>query len=135
MRSATIAFKTELVVEECCVCGVAFAFPYTLQVSLRKTRASFFCPIGHSQGYSGETEEDTLRKQLARAEASAASWRDSYNEEWAQRKSVERQLSATKGVLTRTKNRVAHGVCPCCNRSFQNLQRHMQGKHPDYETA
>lgn len=22
--------------------------------------------------------------------------------------------------------------CPCCNRTFQNLQRHMTSKHPDY---
>jgi hypothetical protein len=30
---------------------------------------------------------------------------------------------------------VANGVCPCCNRTFQNLARHMAGKHPDYEEA
>jgi hypothetical protein len=23
-------------------------------------------------------------------------------------------------------------VCPCCNRSFQNLRRHMATKHPEF---
>jgi hypothetical protein len=23
-------------------------------------------------------------------------------------------------------------VCPCCQRSFQNLSRHMKTKHPEY---
>lgn len=41
----------------------------------------------------------------------------------------------TKGVVTRTRNRIANGVCPCCDRSFTNLQRHMASKHPDYAHA
>jgi hypothetical protein len=24
------------------------------------------------------------------------------------------------------------GVCPCCNRTFQQLARHMKAKHPGY---
>lgn len=40
-----------------------------------------------------------------------------------------------KGVATRLKNRAAHGVCPCCNRTFQQLARHMSAKHPDFKTA
>lgn len=31
------------------------------------------------------------------------------------------------------KNRVANGVCPCCNRHFENLERHMKGQHPDFQ--
>lgn len=27
--------------------------------------------------------------------------------------------------------RIHNGVCPCCNRSFVNLQRHMKTKHPE----
>lgn len=26
----------------------------------------------------------------------------------------------------------ACGVCPCCNRSFTNVRRHMTSQHPDY---
>jgi hypothetical protein len=33
------------------------------------------------------------------------------------------------------RKRIQSGVCPCCNRTFENLGRHMKSKHPafDYE--
>lgn len=27
--------------------------------------------------------------------------------------------------------RIGAGICPCCNRTFSQLARHMQSKHPD----
>lgn len=50
----------------------------------------------------------------------------------SERNAAQRALRATKGRLTKTKKRIANGVCPCCNRHFVNLERHMTGKHPDY---
>jgi hypothetical protein len=47
-----------------------------------------------------------------------------------------RSHAATKGHVTRKKRqleRVASGVCPCCNRSFVNLRRHMKTQHPEFE--
>lgn len=41
-------------------------------------------------------------------------------------------VDETKAAHTRTKNRIAKGVCPCCSRTFLDLQRHMQTKHPDF---
>lgn len=43
--------------------------------------------------------------------------------------------AVTKGKLTKTRNRIAKGVCPCCNRSFVNLGKHMAGQHPDFGAA
>lgn len=37
-----------------------------------------------------------------------------------------------RGVVTKTKNRIGKGVCPCCNRTFVELARHIATKHPDY---
>lgn len=48
------------------------------------------------------------------------------------RQHVENQLRATKGVVTKIKKRVSKGVCPCCNRSFENLKNHMESQHPEY---
>ncbi|HEX9950777.1 MAG TPA: hypothetical protein VGB53_03340 [Rubricoccaceae bacterium] len=39
----------------------------------------------------------------------------------------KRRAAAQKGAHTRTKKRIAAGVCPCCNRTFQDLARHMAG--------
>jgi hypothetical protein len=48
------------------------------------------------------------------------------------REDTERRLSAQKGATTRAKKRHAAAVCPCCNRSFVQLRRHMENKHPGY---
>jgi len=45
---------------------------------------------------------------------------------------TKRQKAAAKGQLTKTKRRVANGVCPCCNRTFADLSAHMHGQHPEY---
>ena len=39
---------------------------------------------------------------------------------------------AAKGQISKLKKRASAGVCPCCNRSFQNLRRHMGNKHPEF---
>lgn len=52
-----------------------------------------------------------------------------------ERRDMERSRNAYKGQVTKVKNRVSKGVCPCCNRYFKNLHRHMENKHPDYAEA
>jgi hypothetical protein len=54
--------------------------------------------------------------------------RNAENETEAERRSK----AAYKGQLTKVRRKVANGSCPCCNRHFENLQRHMQTKHPEY---
>jgi len=84
----------------------------------------FTAQRGHPQIYT-ETELDKLRRHLKFAEGSAERAR-------TQAESERRHRIAIKGQLTKTKNRIANGVCPCCNRSFSNLQRHMSGQHPQF---
>jgi septal ring factor EnvC (AmiA/AmiB activator) len=122
---ATFAGYTTLYAQTCCNCGVLFAIPELMDDQRRRDHQNFWCPNGHSQHYTGETDEQKLRKvrdQLAREQAS-------HDQTLA-------SLSATKGVVTKQRKkleRVAKGVCPCCNRSFSDLKKHMQTKHPDYE--
>lgn len=129
-----LTFQVELVVETCCKCGTTFAMTEELQKARRRDHMLFYCPLGHGQYYSGKSDEEKLREQLERAQKEIKRVQADYEYEWSTRKAAERSLSATRGVLTRTKNRIAKGVCPCCNRTFQNLGRHMQGQHPDYQT-
>jgi chemotaxis response regulator CheB len=51
------------------------------------------------------------------------------------RSDFTREHSATRAQLTKTKKRVANGVCPCCNRTFKQLARHMKAKHPEFVGA
>lgn len=130
---AKLQIEIEFVVVNCCQCNMPFALTDDFQVARRRDHAWFYCPLGHAQHYSGKSDEEKLRDQLRRAQEATKRAQADYEQEWQMRKATERSLSATKGVLTRTKKRIARGVCPCCNRTFQNLSRHMEGQHPDYE--
>jgi uncharacterized Zn finger protein (UPF0148 family) len=130
--SRTITLETTLELHNCPVCGVAYAGPAQLFESRRADHGSFYCPNGHSLSYPQQSDAE---KAQAEAEKYKKLWKqeqkyaaDVLNE----RNAAQRSLRATKGVLTRTKNRIANGVCPCCNRSFAQLERHMQTKHPEY---
>lgn len=126
MRHDIITTNQTLVVEQCYKCAVLFAFPYELQQSLLKDHSrEFYCPNGHSQHYIGKTEAEKERERAERAERRLANANDDLQVERLSHRS-------TKGQLTKTKKRVANGVCPCCNRSFADLGRHMAGQHPDY---
>jgi hypothetical protein len=75
---------------------------------------------------SAETKETCLEKQLAAERAQ-------HDQTRADRDANRRQLSASRGQVTKIKNRVGNGVCPCCDRSFTNLRRHMSTQHPAWK--
>lgn len=126
----TLTYSGELTVTQCW-CGLGHAVPVTLLAEKKRTGGQIFCPLGHSGVFKG-SENDRLKQQLRDAEARLTHARDERDWERERRHSTERSLAATKGVLTRTKKRIAAGVCPCCHRTFQQLGRHMAGQHPDY---
>lgn len=125
----TMNASLTLVVETCCKCGIAFAMPHDWQAERRRLRDTFHCPAGHGQRYIGETDEQRKIRQLE-AERSRLEQRERVERE--AREHAQRRLAATKGVLTRTKNRIAAGTCPCCDKTFKHLTRHMADAHPDY---
>lgn len=135
MSKTTIAHEVTLEVIHCPNCGTSFGVVEHLLNSLRKNHGSFYCPSGHSMSYgesSQEREIAKLEKQLNQVKEDSSYWQSEANQKARDLQHTERRLSATKGVLTRTKNRISKGICPCCNRQFLNLKRHMDGKHPDY---
>lgn len=99
----------------------------------RSSGVGFFCSYGHRAIFTeGETEADKFRRERDVLAQRVAQRDDEIREQRERREATERQLSATRGVVTRIKNRVGHGVCPCCNRTFGDLYRHMSTKHPGY---
>ena len=107
----------------------------TCAKALEDHSINFYCPHGHDQHFIGKTEAELLTDKLAvarrRAEMAEAAAR--LNRERAN--AAERSRAAYKGVATRQRNRIARGVCPCCNRYFEPMARHMAEKHPDYAGA
>ena len=119
----TLTYTGTLVVKTCW-CGVRHAIPSELARQASHNGHAVFCPLGHEWVVS-ETEAETLRKKLEEQQRRTQAARDLLHAE-------ERSHAATRGHLTRQKRRTAAGVCPCCNRTFQQLARHMKGQHPDY---
>lgn len=121
----------DLVTDVCADCGITFGMPDHYMKKRREDGATFYCPNGHALHYKA-TKVDELKKQLEQANRTAEQYRNWCKAEQNDHQHTRNRLSATKGVLTKTKKRVANGVCPCCSRHFVNLERHMSTKHKDY---
>lgn len=127
----TYAGETDLRVMTCPMCGITYAIPARLQDQAYERgggRIQWFCPNGHQLGYHGESEADRQRKRAERASECAQAERDL-------REHTEQRLRAQKGATTKAKKRHAAALCPCCNRTFQQLARHMATQHPDYDPS
>lgn len=112
-------------VERCCNCGMSFAMTTDFMRRRRDDRKMFYCPAGHPQHYTGKTEAQKLKEDLERknqmldaAQARAAT--------------AEREREQVTKAHQKMRTRVMNGVCPCCNRTFQNLMQHMQSEHPEF---
>lgn len=128
-----------LVAEECYLCGTPFAMPSTLRKERLADHRAFYCPNGHGQVYTGETEAQKLAKQLKAKQDELGRekhWREQSEEharDLAKRVVHERaRVNGYKGAIARTKNRVAKGQCPCCSHKFKDLKTHMVTEHPNW---
>lgn len=109
-------------------CGIVFAVPRWWEIKRREDHTSFYCPNGHSQSFSRESDEekfrrerDSARQQLTRVE----------EEKQAALRDAEKARKETKKL----KKRAAAGTCPCCQRSFSNMTEHMKKEHPKFVAA
>lgn len=122
--SETMKYTGQLTVVTCW-CGMTHAVPSELrEYQLRQHhdghRFSVYCPIGHQYLPSSTPDVEVERKAKVKAEAQVIALRD--------------QLTAAERERKRQEKRAKQGVCPCCHRSFVQLQRHMTTKHPGYGT-
>jgi hypothetical protein len=132
MKTQSVVHTIHLTPMTCPVCGVVYGLSEEFRQRAQdagERKWGWYCTNGHSLAYPGKSADDLERErladELARTKTSLLNERDI-------RETVERSRAAIKGELTKTKKRVAKGVCPCCNRHFANVQRHMEGQHPDY---
>lgn len=112
---------------KCWKCRCDIWLPDELYQAAKKSSSiSIHCGYGHAGIFSdGPTEEDKLRSERDRLRQRIAQKDDEIRD-------LENRRRAAIGQVTKLKNRVSHGVCPCCNRTFENLQRHMASKHPTF---
>lgn len=129
----TIAF-TGTLTKTHCWCGIHYAIPTDLYAHVKRQhndgerQTDIYCPLGHIWVFAGKGAGQIERERREMLEWQLANRDEDLRSERAAH-------AATKGQLTKTRKRVAGGVCPCCNRSFVNLRRHMTGQHPDYAAS
>jgi len=126
----------ELLEKTCPVCGIIYGlerafYEYRSNGSASVENRGWHCPNGHSLIVT-KSKADKLQEQLDRerrlrqsAEQNVAYYADEAKRE-------QRRANGYKGHATRMTKRAKAGVCPCCNRTFQQLARHMATKHPTF---
>lgn len=120
----------------CCACKEPIYMDALHETALSRSGQNWHCLWGHPQHFTpGKTllekmteERDELKRRANRLFQEQARLIE-------EREAADRRTAAAKGRVTRLKNRAAAGVCPCCNRTFQQLARHMAAKHPTFTTA
>ncbi len=122
-----MSVKTEINLASwtCSECGVTQAMPQRLYDQRRDDGKDFYCVNGHGRVFREPTIQ-VLERQLAKERAA----RDQAE---AHARTLTKSLSEANDKLTKAKTRAKNGVCPCCNRTFAALARHMKAKHPDFK--
>jgi len=115
----------------CAACGIVFGISPSYEAILRRSGKDFYCPNGHSLSF-GESEADKLRRERDRLKQQASRLLDAASEQREIANLERRRAAAARGQVTKLKKRAAAGVCPCCNRTFSDLARHMAGQHPEF---
>lgn len=131
----------QLTTVACWTCHMTYAIPSSLYRSALKYRGDqpngwkLHCPLGHEWWYTGENEEERLRRIVTQEREAAGRLA-------AERDQLRASERAQRGAATRARNerdqlraRIAEGVCPCCNRTFAGVKAHMKRKHPDWVEA
>ncbi len=120
--SATIIEYQTTVFESlrCYACDVQFYITKQMYEKRKEDGATFWCPNGHGQQFA-----ENIQLKLSRAIQERDTFKNRLYAEADQRAAAEHRIEQLKA-------RVGKGVCPCCKRSFTDLRRHMECKHPKY---
>jgi hypothetical protein len=122
----------------CWNCGIAYGMTRALYERRQSDKKSFFCPNGHSAVFLGESDKDRAQKLAGQLdqERTRLDQERQRSADYANQLAIsQRTRKAVSTRLRKVKARVGHGVCPCCNRTFDQLAKHMASKHPSFANA
>lgn len=128
---AVLQFTQKLETQPCARCGIIFAVPGDFIAELRRSKGNIYCPAGHQLVFSGPTEAERLKEQLAAKERELSS--TAY--QLKNVRDLNEKLTKRTDKAERKLHRAKNGVCPCCRRSFTALRRHMATKHPEWKPS
>jgi hypothetical protein len=108
----------------CGECGILFSVPEVWRAEKQGDGSGWFCPNGHSRVYR-ESDAAKAKRELEAEKQRHRETLSRLNEAQIEKAKVEAKAAR---LVKRTK----HGTCPCCNRTFAQLAKHMKSKHPDF---
>ncbi|MEQ8636877.1 helix-turn-helix domain-containing protein [Gimesia maris] len=117
--------RVELVHISSGCCNIEFGLPRSLYDECKEEGTEFHCPKCGCSRVFVEPEKQKLKKEIERLKGRVHSSE-------CKRRDAESQRNAARKSHRKMRDRVKNGVCPCCNRSFDNLLKHMKSKHPEY---
>jgi hypothetical protein len=130
-----IGFETITQVNvQCAECLTSFTMENRIKTQRLKDGKTFYCPLGHGQIYT-DNEYSRAKKEAEELKRKNQSLQSQLSWAETEAKVAKNEKTALKSQLTKTRNRVANGVCPCCHRTFKQLVAHMGNKHPEYKKA
>lgn len=133
MGFALLNFSIKMSDIECIHCHTTFAVTDEAHTLLRQTGKGFWCPLCHGSMTYSDNENGRLRKELEAEKARKLAILNEANSLRETKRQLEKRLTAQRGATKRLSNRIKHGVCPCCTRTFSNLAAHMETKHPEFK--
>lgn len=118
MGSAALVLTQNFEEMNCGECGIVFWVPDAFYRERRGDGKGWSCPNGHSRVFR-ESDVARLERQL--------------KEEKERHQRTLQRANEAEARETRLKRRVKDGTCPCCKRTFRQLARHMETKHPEFK--
>ncbi len=113
---------------ECWVCGVMFAITQDTERRLRNDGGTLFCPKGCHLSF-GEADITKVKREKLEIEQRMQA---QINQERHARLVAEKAAKTATAAKRKVERRIAHGVCPCCNKTFADLSHHMIENHKDF---
>lgn len=117
----------------CGECGGVYAIGERFRQECYQQGKSWTCPYCKcGWGYSNDSENEKLKRENQQLQSRVSRLVQSVEYQTKEAEHFRASRNAIKGVVTKIKRRVKHGVCPCCKRTFGDLARHMTTKHPQF---
>lgn len=126
--TTTYTYMGTLAIIECAGCHMDFGITPAFVRRRRADHKTFWCPAGCSNHYPGESALERAQRERDAARAKATAVED-------QLQAARDDAEQVRRTLVRERARFAAGVCPCCDRSFVEVRRHIETKHPDYDVT
>lgn len=131
---ADVIVSTQLRTFTCGECGGLYALGEKYASHKQEIGGFWKCPYcGCSWGYPKEGSKlEVAKRQAAESEARLIRERAAHDQTRAQLAATKTEAIKEAQKHQRLQKRIKAGVCPCCHRTFRQLIRHMECKHPEY---